>query len=320
MAATSGGTAASLEEDLLSRGHEFTFFQAMRLLCMLVKNGEEGERPGLVRIRPELSLSFPCADVARIEKKGYGYLLTVTFLGLYGHASPLPTFYTEQLLIDSAVESSASRDFLDIINHRFYHLFHECVMKYRLFSRVEEQDPDRNLELLFCLIGLGEPTFRQEVPVPRALLSDAGLLGLRSRSALGLATFLSDALQLPAKVIQCLTRRVPVPVEQQLQLGQSCCTIDVDAVLGCEVADRTTAFRIQLGPLDRKTFSGYLPGTPGRRALDALVSFYVKAPLVWDVELKISAGEAPTAIVGNAVGGRLGWDSWLGPLVENANS
>src|SRR5689334_521020 len=118
MAATSRRTAASLEEDLLRRGHEFSYHQAMRLLSMLAQAGEEeGITPTKVRIRPELSLAFPCADLAGVEKGEEGYLVQLSLFGLYGQASPLPTFYTEQLLDEASAEVLSTRHFIDILNH-----------------------------------------------------------------------------------------------------------------------------------------------------------------------------------------------------------
>jgi type VI secretion system protein ImpH len=312
MAATTRPTSATLEEDLLLRGHEFSFFQAMRLLGIMAANGEANVA-ATVRVRPELSLAFPAADVAGVERFGDGYLLTATFLGLYGQASPLPTFYTEDLLEESAADLSANRDFLDIANHRLFTLFYECITKYQLFFQVVQEEREAYLERLFCLIGLGDDCFRRELPDARSLLRYCGLLAPYPRSALGLTAFLADALGVSVTVVQCLKRRVSIPEDQQLQLGTGGCTLGVDAVLGTQLTDRAGKFRIQLGPLDRATFTAYLPGTPGRHRLDALVGLYVTQPLSWDLELKHVAEEVPAIVLGSVAGGRLGWDSWLAP-------
>jgi type VI secretion system protein ImpH len=283
----------------------------MLIVGMLAGKVGAGGEPGKVRIRPELSLGFPAADVAGIERLEQGYRLTATFLGLYGQASPLPTFYTEELLDEAAADQSTTRDLLDIVNHRLFTLFNACTVKYRLFFQVAQEEQKAYLERLFCLIGLGDDRLRLGLPDPRSLLRYIGLLTQYPRSALGLASFLGDALGVPVQVLQCLERRVPVPADQRLRLGVDGCSLGVDAVVGCEVLDRTGKFRLKLGPLDRHSFSAFLPGTPGRRRLDALVGFYVTAPLAWDLELMHVPCEAPSVTLGAAVGGRLGWDSWL---------
>ena len=109
--------------ELLARGHEFSFSQVMRLARGYFGPGGEGELPevpwqGRVRVRPELSLAFPAADVRRVEltEDDDPFLqVTATFLGLYGSSSPLPTHYTEELMDEASADSSVSRDFLDII-------------------------------------------------------------------------------------------------------------------------------------------------------------------------------------------------------------
>ena len=110
MAGEVGRSSLNLKLELLKKGHAFSFFQVMRLLRLLVSDWErteekrvkEGEK---IRIRPELSLTFPASDVAKIEEftdDGPSFLVTATMLGLYGTSSPLPTFYTEDLMNEEA--------------------------------------------------------------------------------------------------------------------------------------------------------------------------------------------------------------------------
>src|SRR5882762_10124157 len=145
MVPSTGQSPADLKNSLLSEGHRFSFFQAARLLKRL--QGED------LRIRPELSFGFPSADVSSIEQRPdqKGYRLTATFLGLYGVSSPLPAFYTEELLRD---ESGAARDFLDIVHQRLYALLLAGWQKYRLFFQLEEAKDPAPLDMLLALCGL----------------------------------------------------------------------------------------------------------------------------------------------------------------------
>lgn len=311
MADKSGIIEESLHEELSRLAHEFSFFQAMRLLALLPGN-EEGE-PGKVRVRPNLRLDFPAADVAGIEKGPDGYAVKATFLGLYGHASPLPTFYTEELLEQAAASAQppGSADLLDILNERLYALFHDCMAKYRLFYQIAQQEREEYQERLLCLIGLGDEKCRKELPDARGLLRHAALLAQHPRSASGLATLLADALGVPVQIIQCVERRVAIPVSQRLLLGGTTAALGIDTLVGSELSDIAGKFRLRLGPLDRETFDTLLPGTERRSRLDLLVTLYLTEPLAWDVEL--ICAEAPAVSLGTASGGRLGWDSWLAP-------
>lgn len=322
MAGETRTPAASVESALLRKGHEFSFFQAMRLLGILARGSEdpaeEGYGTGAVRVRPELSLAFPAADVAGIEKREEGYLVTARFLGLYGPASPLPTFYTEELLDEAAADASATREFLDIVNHRLYTLFYACAAKYHLFFQVAEEEKEEVIERLFCLAGLGESKARQRLPDPQSLLRYTGLLSQNPRSALGLRTLLGDALGVPVEVIQCIRRRLPIPPEQRAQLGMSGCTLGADAVIGSEKEDRMGMFRLRIGPLKRQEYSTFLPGGAARQRLSDLVQTYLHRFLAWDMELLLAPGEAPAARLGAPQGSRLGWDAWIGSAETGA--
>lgn len=349
MAATfgAGNTSVgsnSLEETLLRQAHRFSFFQAMRLLLMLAGMGGETGEPQQVRVRPKLAMSFPSADVAGIETTPEGYLLEAAFLGLYGQASPLPTFYTEHLLDEFAGAAAAVRDLLDVLNHQVYSLFYECRSKYWLGLLVAgrgagggdaerggqegEGEPEarwekipeipggkseRSVKLLLSLMGLGDVGRCGDDLDPGELPKYAGLFVEHPRSALGLKTLIADALKLPVTVVQGVERRAPIPPEQRIRLGVANSTLGDDAVIGRELREINSRFRLVLGPLDRETFSAHLPGNPGRRRLDALVLSYLTDPLLWDLELVLIAGAAPAAAVGREAGGRLGWDSWLLP-------
>jgi len=40
--------------------------------------------------------------LGEVERDGHRFLITATFLGLYGVSSPLPTFYTEDLMDEAS--------------------------------------------------------------------------------------------------------------------------------------------------------------------------------------------------------------------------
>lgn len=305
MAAASRIPAAPLEQELLHRGHEFSFLQVLRILELL------GERDGTkrpVEVIPRLSLGFPAADVAGVERVGDGYRVIATFLGLYGQATPLPAFYTEELLDEEATDSSAGRDFLDIVNRHIYGIFANVARKYRLFLQVDEQRSDAVTERLHALGGYGEETLRAQLPDPRSLLRYTGLFAQHPRSALGLRTLLTDALDAPVEVISAVPRIVTVPPEERSRLG-TIGTLGEDAFVGSEIPDRSGMFRIEVGPLRRDRFAELLPGTPERKRLDLLVALYITDPLAYEIELILAPGEAPPAMLGSGI--RLGWDVWM---------
>jgi type VI secretion system protein ImpH len=312
MACQTGQSSAGIINDLLERGNQYSFVQVMRLFRAVL--GPDALEQGRVRVRPELSMAFPPADVAGIEAAGddeSGFLVTATFLGLYGSSSPLPSFYTEDLLDEISADGSACRDFLDIIHQRLYSLYFRCWSKYRLFIRVEEEQDPSERQKLFCLLGLGEPELAAGLPDAWSLIRYAGLLTQFPRSSLGLETLLRDALSIKElTVIQCIRRMASIPPEQRLKLGNSGCGLGTDTVLGSEIVDRMGKFRLQVGPLFRKEFDSLLPGAPLHIKLASLVKLYLLDPLDHDLELILSAGEVGPIRLGAPDCPKLGWNTW----------
>lgn len=319
MAGQAGQPPADLTADLLNRGHAYSFLQVLRLLRLLGHaaevSGDAAEATPLLNIRPANSLAFPAADVASVDKTGGdepGFRVTATFLGLYGHASPLPTFYTEDLLEDETADEPVTREFLDIFNHRLFALYFRCSLRYRLFFRVCEERSAEDLERLYCLLGLGEPELRQGIPDAQSLLRYVGILTQHPHSAWGLETMLRDAFRgVPVRVIQCVRRRVRIPDDQRMRLGRAGCRLGVDSVLGAEVKDRAGKIRLRVGPVGLAAFQRLLPGSGEHGRLALLTRLYLQDPLDRDVELVLADGEARTTRLGDATMSRLGLDTWV---------
>jgi type VI secretion system protein ImpH len=315
-----GESSFNIKFELLEKAHEFSFFQVMRLLRLLGRGRaraeeEQEEEKENTRVRPELSLAFPAADVAAIEEtagKEFDYRVTATFLGLYGSSSPLPTFYTEDLLEEAQGDSSVTRDFLDIIHHRLFWLFFRCWTKYRLFLQVVEEKNARDLERLFCFLGLGEKELREGLSNPFSLLRYIGLFTQFPRCASGLETLLQDSLgKVQVNLQPCLARRVKIPEDQRLSLGISGSLLGQDSFLGEEIEDRMGKFRLQIGPLDAQKFRDLLPGRPAYQRLTSLTQLYLVEPLEYDMELSLTPGEVKTGCLGAPQWSGLGWDTWI---------
>ncbi|VBB46657.1 Type VI secretion protein, VC_A0111 family [uncultured Desulfatiglans sp.] len=333
MAGQGGRPFSDLKDALIEEGQRFAFYQVIRLLRTLQRPGPEGRKPpaddvGAVRIRPKLDLAFPPADVDRVEElrpdeQGRPvYRVTANFLGLYGVSSPLPVFYTEDLLDEADAEESVTRDFVDAVNQPLFMLLFRAWMKNRLFLQVNEERSSDDLERLFALLGLGEPVLRDAMPGASGLLRYLGLLTQFPRSALGLACLLGDALHgIPMDIIPCILRTAPIPPDQRLSLGSAGNALGKTSYLGETVQDRMGRFRIRAGPLDAASFLALLPGGRDFARLRSLMAFYVTEPLEYDLELVLGAGEARPVCLGGLAWARLGLDTWTfsGGVVEEAS-
>ncbi len=321
MASQNRGPSFDLKLELLREGHTFSFFQVMRLLRIFGRDSTKIEEPASVekdniRIRPKLSLAFPPSDVDIIEEqdddKGPRFLVTANFLGLYGTSSPLPTFYSEDLVEEAALDESVARDFIDLVNHRLFLLFFRCWTKYRQFLQVVEENNPRYMERLFSLLGLGEKSLRDDIPDAYGLIRYIGLFTQFPRSAVGLKTLLQDALGgMPVEVIPCVKGKATIPRDQRLLLGAAGNLLGVDSFLGREIEDRMGKFRILIGPLDGKTFRRFSPGGDRHEKLVSLTRLYVVEALEYDLVLIISEGQVKTVCLGASEWSRLGLDTWI---------
>ncbi|MBW2318358.1 MAG: type VI secretion system baseplate subunit TssG [Deltaproteobacteria bacterium] len=321
MAGENRGTFSDLKLQLLKEGHSFSFFQVMRLLRLFVSSAGESELVPAeemqgIRVRPKLSLDFPAADVdgieERVEGEGTSFQVTATFLGLYGSSSPLPTFYTEDLMDEASSDESITREFLDVFNHRLYLLLFKAWNKYRQFLQVVEERNENYIERLFCLLGLGEEVIRSDIPGAYGLLRYIGLFTQFPRSAAGLNSLLRDALgDIAVEVLPCMHRMATIPEDQRLFLGKPGAMLGEASYLGDEIPDRMGKFRLHLGPVKRDQFQGLLPGGRNYEKLTTLTSCYVTDPLEYDVEVDLAEGEACTACLGASEWARLGLDTWV---------
>jgi len=130
-------------EDLQEHSHEYDYFQAVKLLKRYKEANQEQSSTSrrrrkrekvnetTLKIR-ELSLDYADSDINDVYVDNEGNIeLTTNFMGLYGISSPLPAYYTEELLDDQWDGDDAPRDFLDIIHQHLYPMLYSAWQKYR---------------------------------------------------------------------------------------------------------------------------------------------------------------------------------------------
>jgi type VI secretion system protein ImpH len=325
------GKKLSLLEELFKNPRGFSFLQAVRLLRQAHgRRGSDGVRSFFrdqLRIRPYLSLGFPPTDLVEVEELPAHddphqeafrrFRMTATFLGLYGPSSPLPTFYTEELLDEQSEDKSVSRDFLDILNHGFFVLFALADAHYSLSQQVCEDGDEENLQRLFSLVGLGhQEMLDHSFNDPGALLRATGLLTQFPRSAAGLRGVLADRIGAPVKVLSCQPRNAVIPEDQRCCLDRDGNALGRESWLGSRVADAMGKISIRVGPVDADTFERYLPGRPGHDELLRVIRFYCTQPLEFDLEFDLDRQQAQPGRLGTGRWSGLGCDVWLsaGPL------
>jgi len=314
--------AAGLIELLGGDARRFSFFQIVQLAEALgageIGRGESAAAEQL-RFRPMLTMGHPASEVASAElvtdEDGrQRLLLETTFLGLYGTMSPLPSFYTEDLLHEQG-EESLVRGFLDIFHHRLISMFYRCWKKYRHYVQFQNGAHDEFSGRLLALTGLKVTGAEEQLSIPPVrLLRYAGILSQRPCSAAGLRCILTDYFQnIPCEVIEHVPRWVALPDESRCQLGRSGSTLGVDTQLGERVFDRSGKYKVGLGPMGYPTFERFLPGGDNMPVLRQLLRMATADLLAYDVELELRSCDRPTVQLElGSPGSCLGQTTWLG--------
>ncbi len=311
MASDARRQAADLTQRLLARGDKYSFFQAYRLLRLLAKREGLNEQDA-IRVRPRLGLGFPQTDLQAIEQYGLTrYRVTANFLGLYGVDSPLPTFYTEDLLNEQADGYAVNREFLDVFAQSIYPMFFDAWLKSKPALRVIEYEDKRMLEILYAFVGIERPHAKFVQPGVSSLLYCGALYNDQTRTAEGLTAVLKASLsKAQVEIRQLQVVWVPIASEQRCSLGRRACSLGEDAHLGdrCRTLD---GISIKLTELSIQVYRELLPGGVGYERFRFLVDYYLIEPLPVRVELVLRKGEAATARVAEAEWSSLGTDTWL---------
>jgi type VI secretion system protein ImpH len=291
------------------------FFQAVRLLDATVPgaidlSADRATDALRVSVRPHDGLAFPAADVRRadwIAGDRPELRLVVTFMGLYGVDSPLPSYFGAAA---GDEEAQALRDFLDIFNHRLYLLLFRSWAKYHgaLGGASAAAAHERRLARL---AGLGAPDPERTLPVHR-LLPFAASLRDRVRNSEGLRRLIEGLLPgVEVRIAEHIPRWVTIADRPRVGRRDTTAALGDTALLGQRLLDVSGKFRIVLGPLSWTQFEALHSGGRDARALAEIVALYAPDRLDYDVELRISTAELPITRLG-CPSNHLGLTTWAG--------
>jgi type VI secretion system protein ImpH len=239
----------------------------------LLETAKRGDEP------PEDFDSLP--PIRDMLKAGNGPLrMSVTFMGLYGVSSPLPSYFTDPITLRK-IEYFELKKFLDIFTHRMYSHFYRAWKKYRHYSQFQPERPDDYTLRLLALTG----QWPRRNPVARDPRMAAGgnaagaagaraagespdfnlrripyarFLGNRVRSAKGLQQLLRGYFGFEkVKILQFESAWVDIPVKTEL--GTPLVRLGTSTRLGDRMQDRVSRFVVEIGPLPRSLFNRFLP-------------------------------------------------------------
>jgi type VI secretion system protein ImpH len=320
----------ALLRQLAEAPHSFGFFQAVRML--------ENAHPGLPRIGTSLrlrddpirfgqspSLSFAPATIAAFTagENGGPPTLRQRFFGLFGANGPLPLHLTEFARERSRRMPSdrALVRFLDMFHHRLLSLFYRAWAEARPTVSLDRPDNDPFSRWVGSVAGYGQPSLTGRDSIPDgARLAAAGILGRSVHGAEGLERILNDFFRVPVKVHQWQPHWMRLPEEARSRIGlrNAPVALGENAVVGTQVWDCQTRFRVEIGPLTLAEYQRFLPGGESMKRLHDWVLNFVGYELSCEMHLVLKQSEVPAVKLGSA--GALGWTSWLGPRREKTDA
>ncbi len=290
----------SVIEHLAAEAYRFDFHQAVRLIeqthpeARSVGDGGSADQEA-VRFCASLTSAFPASDLtgARPPRPGEArWELEVNFMGLAGGFGPLPAPFSESIVRHARAGDTASRDFLDIFNHRLVSLFYRARRRHR--PELTRQSPEQGTlaQALYALMGLRANGLRDRMAVPdRALLNHAGLLAQEPHSLHGLERLLACHFHVPVQVHPLQGRWLALDDTQITRLGRTNSGLGGGLVLGRRVWDQQAALVVELGPLDAQSFRAFLPDGSSWPQLRAMIEFYTQSDVIVDVRLRVYANQ-----------------------------
>ncbi len=243
--------------------------------------------------------------------------LLVTFMGLYGVSSPLPSYFVDPVTLRK-VEYFELKKFLDIFGHRLHSLFYRAWKKYRHTSHFEPSGTDPTTLRLMTMTGQW----------PRSPSPDLGripfarFLSARIRSAKGLEQLLRGYFSFPrARVRPFSVAWFDIPTPTRLgQAEASAVGLGVGARLGERMEDRISSFGVDVGPVEKTAFLdmqeslwGEIRGQtrPLWKRVRDLIDAFLRDPLFFEVRVLLSADDSQAPGLGSEAF-RLGGYCWLG--------
>ncbi|MCW8416756.1 type VI secretion system baseplate subunit TssG [Fluoribacter dumoffii] len=302
-------------EKLLTQPKAFNFFQAIRLIGHILNYEAKHGIKGKLEIIPLLTLAFPETDIHEIQlhRDTHQFTLIATFFSLYGTTSPLPTFYTEELIEDNDLDSKEMKSLLDIFHKRLYKILFRAWSKNRIFEEFAEQHDTIYKEALYGFIGLAGKEIREKIPNHNYLLRYSSHWISAHKSIWSLKNLLNDYFKVPINIYSFFRCIQEIPEEQYCLLGKANHHLSKTAYLGSQFKSNSNSLLISIGPLSADVFPKFLANAQNTIQLRLLLQLYVKEPFSYFIEVILDKGCFKPIRLASETTSILGVVSWLSP-------
>lgn len=317
-------TKLTLKEELFEEPYRFEFFQAVRLLERVFPERKSVGSTALpheeiVRFRSRISMDFPASELHEItettdDRTGEDRTeAIVNFMGMVGVSGVMPARYTELVLDRVRHRDTSLWAFLDIFTHRAVSMFYRAWAKYRFPVGYESGD-DPFTGFLFDFAGLGTNGIRGRSHIEdEALLPYVGLIAQKPHTASAVANIIADFFGVKAKVVQFFGQWLPLGPNDVTRVGTQNATLGVNSIIGSNVWDQQSKFRVRLGPLTFNQFQGFLPNGSARKPFLSIIRLIAGIEFDHDLQLRLLGRQVPSTILTTHAARKpmLGWTTFL---------
>jgi type VI secretion system protein ImpH len=271
-----------------------------------------------IQLRHDPKLAFRPGEVSAVRVRDVNrdrpvIEITTAFLGLTGAASPLPPYLAEEIAQEDE-EAPLRRDFLDLFHHRFVSLFYRARARSDYANGYRSDQSDAWSRRVLALLGRDRP--------PRVeawrVLRWAPILAQRNVTPAAVEAAVADVLaeelgEVGVSVEPFVGTWAPIDPDDENRLGRARSTLGRDLLVGRRILDRSSRFRLVVGPLGREMLLRIRGNERLLRRVADAVAELCAATLEFELVLWLTPEAAPHLELGAA---RLGRDSWLGGQVR----
>ncbi|EKM0530497.1 type VI secretion system baseplate subunit TssG [Cronobacter turicensis] len=273
-----------------------------------------------VRFRPHPGMGFPATEIKGLDAPEHAWQppsIRVTFMGLYGVESPLPTHYIDDI-VQRREGYEATTDFLDIFNHRLIAQYYRIWRKYSYPATFEAGGKDYTSQYLLGLAGLGINGCAENIATPVSrFLALLPVMLLPGRTAEGMASLVRLlAPDSRAKIWHHDRRRVPVKKTLTMSVRQPV-SLKGRPVMGGYATDANSQVLMRISTTISQEVQGWLPGGELHSDLMALLHVYLGSRLDVRLQLCVDRRLLPDARMSSTAGAdsvQLGRTAVMKPL------
>lgn len=266
-------------------------FQALQLLRLLQ---QLSDKP--IRVSSKPQLGFVAAEIDRVQEHDQHLQVNCNAAGLFGTQGCMPVPFTEELIRLQKLKQFALRDFLNIINNRYFQLLLQSWRKHRPALLAEQNSLTQKLnpyqQLLEALCGISGDAAQAQVKQQNlGQLQWAGHWSRPVRTAAGLKQYLAQHFELRVNIEQFIPSALALSKTAQSKLSQQNSynnQLGMSSVLGQTSWQLQYCFAVHIQIRDQEELHALQPDSKKLAALQQAIAFYCGPEQDFSIKLSIS--------------------------------